>query len=760
MKKKWGNSIDSKFNYLILSLFTFLLTTSLSGRATEVVWPKIIKNTKGELTVYQPQPESLDGTFLSGRAAISIKLADAKRPVFGAIWITSSLVIDRDTRIATLTNIKVPTIRFSDDVDSTGFSKLRKMIEEEMPKWDIEVSVDELITTLESTSKTEKEQFKNDPPEIIIAKKPSILVLIDGEPILKDLPGYNYKRIENSAFFIINDPGAKQYYLYGNKMWYSASDIKGSWAQVKNPSANLVKLQEEIEKSQNEQNKGETETPTATDPNVPAVVPAVILRTKPAELIVTDGEPNFVPVPSTNLLYVKNSENNVFMDIKSQSYFILISGRWYSSANLNGPWAFVDAEKLPDDFTKIPEGSDMDVVLASVPGTKASKEAILDSQIPQTAEVDRKTATVTVEYDGEPKFEPVAGTTMYYAVNSPKTVLKLMDGFFCVDNGIWFQSSNPRGPWKVAEKRPVEVDKIEPSSPVYNVKYVYIYDVTPDVIYVGYTPGYYGCYVYGPTVIYGTGYYYNPWYGAYYYPRPVTYGFAMHYNPWTGWGMTVGNSFGGFIHVGFGGGYHGGYWGPPIYRPPYYHHHGGGYYGGNARRPVQYNNVNIKVNKNNIYGNNRGGVKPNVSRNQGISNIKQNIPSSGKNNNVFTDKSGQVYQKTDKGWQTRQGNDWKSVDSKPATGNANRPSTSTTARPATNNTTRPSTTNTTRPSTANTTRPVTSPSTFDKSSMDKASQSRDRGATRTGNYSSYSSASSKSSAAAKSTKSSSGGRRK
>jgi hypothetical protein len=752
MKNTRENRMINKFNYLILSLFIFMVITSFSSLASEIVWPKIIKNTKGELTVYQPQPESLDGTFLSGRAAISIKLADAKRPVFGAIWITSSLVIDRDTRIATLTNIKVPTIRFSDDVDSSGFAKLRKMIEEEMPKWDIEVSVDELITTLESTSKTAKEQFKNDPPEIIIAKKPSILVLIDGDPILKDLPGYDYKRIENSAFFIIKDPGAKQYYLYGDKMWYSASDIKGNWAQVKNPSANLVKLQGEIEKSQKEQNKGETETPAVTEPAAPVVIPAVILRTKPAELIVTEGEPNFVPVQSTNLLYVKNSENNVFMDIKSQSYFILISGRWYSSANLSGPWAFVETEKLPEDFAKIPEGSDMDVVLASVPGTKASKEAILDSQIPQTAEVDRKTATVTVEYDGEPKFEPVAGTTMYYAVNSPKTVLKLTDGFYCVDNGIWFQSSSPKGPWKVAEKRPGEVDKIEPSSPVYNVKYVYIYDVTPDVIYVGYTPGYYGCYVYGPTVIYGTGYYYYPWYGAYYYPRPVTYGFAMHYNPWTGWGMTVGISYGGFIHVGFGGGYHGGYWGPPVYRPPYYHHHGGGYYGGNARRPVQYNNVNINVNKNNIYANNRGGVKPNVSKNQGISNTKQNIPSSGKNNNVFTDKSGQVYQKTDKGWQTRQGNDWKSVDSKPAAGNANRSSTSTS--------TRPSTANTSRPSTANTTRPSAGASSFDKSSMDRASQSRDRGATRTRNYSSYSGASSRSAAPAKSTRSSGGGRRK
>jgi len=38
-------------------------------------------------------------------------------------------------------------------------------------------------------------------------------------------------------------------------------------------------------------------------------------------------------------------------------------------------------------------------------------------------------------------------------------------------------------------------------------------------VYVGYTPGYMGCYVYGPTIVYGTGFYYRPWYRTIYYPR-------------------------------------------------------------------------------------------------------------------------------------------------------------------------------------------------------------------------------------------------
>jgi len=140
---------------------------------------------------------------------------------------------------------------------------------------------------------------------------------------------------------------------------------------------------------------------------------------------------------------------------------------------------------------------------------------VLDASIPQTAKVDRNTATTQVEYDGEPAFEPVQGTNMQYCTNTSGTVILDNATYFAVDNGVWFVSDRPTGPWAVATERPDEVDLIPPSSPAYNTKYVYIYDVSPDYVYMGYTPGYLNSFVYGPTVVYGTGFYYQPWYGAY-----------------------------------------------------------------------------------------------------------------------------------------------------------------------------------------------------------------------------------------------------
>jgi hypothetical protein len=330
-----------------------------------------------------------------------------------------------------------------------------------------------------------------------------------------------------------------------------------------------------------------------------------------------------------------------------------------------------------------------------VAGTDEAREAVLENSIPQTAAVSRKDATVKVTYDGDPKFERIEGTKMSYAVNTDKSVLLIEGKYYCCDNAVWFIAPGATGPWEVCADVPRDVQSIPADCPVNNVKYVYVYDSTPEVVYVGYTPAYYGSYVYGGCVVYGTGYYYHPWYGAYYYPRPVTWGFTVSYNPWMGWGFGVGFSYGWF-HMGFYG-YPGGWWGPAGYYGGYHHgyYHGynhgyaHGYWQGRhdaATRPGtgRPGGAQPKVNPN-IY-NKRDGVKytgdkrgPSVSTadrqkpgtaarpsTQPATRPSKDLarpanPSVG-TNDVFADKNGDVYRKSDKGWEQRDKSGWSSAD--------------------------------------------------------------------------------------------------
>ena len=106
--------------------------------------------------------------------------------------------------------------------------------------------------------------------------------------------------------------------------------------------------------------------------------------------------------------------------------------------------------------------------------------------------------------------------------------------YFAVSSGVWFTAPAVTGPWRVATSVPNVIYTIPTSSVVHFVTYVRIYGATPEVVYVGYTPGYMGTVV-GPygTVVYGTGYTYAPWVGSVWYPPPYTYGVAAVpvYNP-------------------------------------------------------------------------------------------------------------------------------------------------------------------------------------------------------------------------------------
>lgn len=622
-----------------LGLLFFVATAMSQG------WPREIPTSQGRLVLYQPQPQTVDGIKTSGVSAFSITPTGKKDPVFGALFYDAKLDIDRATRRYQVTSIQIPNIKFSGEQKDINLEKIKEAVVNEVPKWKLQGSMDELISTVEQVSdKASNKDLKNDPPKIVFTTKPSMLILIDGEPKLKDIDNTDLRYVQNTPYVIFQEKSSRKYFLYGGEIWYETLDVKGAWKTTKSVPKDILKLMEK-----NKDAAAKASTVKMTDKDQP---PAIIVATEPTELIQTNGEPNYVPVKgSTELLYAKNSEDNLFKEISSNNYYILKSGRWFASKSTDGPWKYVPAEQIPADFSKIEQGAEKDIVRASIPGTDEARDAILDAQLPQTATVDRKTAgkDMKVDYDGAPKFTQIQGTSLQLAENANKTVMKSGSRYYVVDNGVWYESGNYNGPWEVSTQRPADVDNIPASSPAYNTRYVQIYDATPTVVYVGYTPGYMGSYVYGPTVVYGTGWYYRPWIGSWYYPYQGTWGFNMNYNPWTGWGIGFGYSNGPF-HFGFGTGgfsvgfswgfgmgypmygFGGGWFGPPMYRPPcfapsypWYGYNRPGYNYNRPNRP----NVNSPGGGNINWG---GGNQINIG---GDVNININAPGGMSNNNLY-----------------------------------------------------------------------------------------------------------------------------
>jgi hypothetical protein len=550
---------------------------------------------------------------------------------------------DFDTRTVQIVAVDVPRVRFPNATkeQEQGFSQ---HLAREIPSWDLDLSLDRLLAMLEiaESRRQSAEGFDNNPPKVVFVTYPAILVSIDGEPQLRDVEGTDLKHVVNTVFLIVLEPRTDTYYLYaGREQWYVGRQVSGPWQTTASVPAEVAKLApiEEEQEAQREQEAIAKEEGVEPESG-PSNPPAILVATDPTELIVTDGEPKWGSIQG-DLLYVTNTESDVVLEVETQRYFVLLSGRWFAGRSLDGPWSFVASDDLPASFRSIPVEAEMGHLRVAVAGTEEAEEAVLESAIPQTATIKRD-ATIQVTYDGDPRFEDIEETKLQYAVNTSYQVIRSGEKYYCAYEGVWYEAGQPSGPWKVATAVPDEIQKIPASSPVYNVKYVYIYDHTPEVVYVGYYPGYAHSYVYHGSVVYGTGWYYYPWYGTYYYPRVRTWGFHVRWNPWRGWGFGFSYGTGRFTFgIGFGG--RRGWWGPRGYR---------GYRRGYSRGARAGYRAGRRSSQN-IYRQQR-----NRGRNATTARARSgNQPrSSTRPNNVAADRNGNVAQRSQSGnWESRAG---------------------------------------------------------------------------------------------------------
>ena len=513
------------------------LGVAIPARADDPGWPRQFDSSSGSFVIYQPQPEDLNGDVLTGRAAFSLQKAGAANPTFGVLWYTEQIEIDRDSSTVVTRSLDVTKVRLP-GITTDEATRYETLVETQAAGWDLSGSLEELRAGLAAAEQERASVagIDNAPPKILFQDRRAILVVYDGAPTLEPIEGSKIQRVVNTPYAVVFDPRTRDYYLNGANLWYRAKNPLGPWNDISSPPAAIREI---------------VPPDTSSYDQVEGPPPDVLTATEPTELIATDGPPRYAPLVEDELLYIANTESDVVLEVSTQRLYVLISGRWFRAPSTDGPWTFVRGDKLPASFKRVPLDSPKGNILASVAGTDQAEDAIADAEIPQTSAIQRSDRSFAATYDGRPQFAPIEGTDLQYAVNTDAEVI-LADGrYYACDQGVWYISDDPYGPWSVSDTRPLGVEDIPPSCPVYDVRYVYIYDSTPEVVYVGYVPGYLGCYPYFGTVVYGTGYRYGTWRNRdHYYPRRFTWGFHARYNPWLSrWSFGFSYSSG-FLRVG------------------------------------------------------------------------------------------------------------------------------------------------------------------------------------------------------------------
>lgn len=647
-------------------------------------WPREFEANGKQFTVYQPQVEKWAKNRIEQRAAVSVQSSASAEPTFGVIWMTARTEVDKASRKVSFEDVQITKANFP--AAQAQQSELLAVLRNKIPEALSPISLDRLESSLavNKSASTATPGVRNDPPKILYSSTPALLVYIDGEPVLRDSGAENLLRVINTHALVVFDQAHAMYYFFLGDRWFRSASLEGPWHPAQDVQPSVATALGKAKQVAVEQGQVDlldnADTLAALKAGTP---PKIIVSTVPAELVLTKGSPEYQPVPRTDLLYVKNTGSDLFMNTKDQNYYLLLSGRWYRAPRLASSWSYVPQHELPRDFAKIPESHPKGEVLASVANTPQAKEAVISNDIPQTATIDREQAGAQVSYDGQPQFAPVQGTALQYASNSATPVVMVNpSSYYCVQNGVWFVSPTPTGPWAVATAVPSEIYTIPPSSPIYYITYVHVYGFGPRYVYVGYLPGYLGSYVTPDgVVVFGTGWPYRHWIGHVWLGPPVTFGFGVTW----GWG------FGWTLHVGTGW-----FWGGTCFHPwwgPWRY----GWYG-HGFRYGHVTNVAINVNQTNIYrhwGRNvvtSGWARPRIGGpprafGGGPRTFSGPARTGGfrqgtRPNNLYSDRSGNLYRyDRGQGWQSYSGRSGWQATQRPGTTAMQRPGNTAIQRP-------------------------------------------------------------------------------
>jgi hypothetical protein len=496
-------------------------------------FPRLETFDQGSVVVDFPSIESWqDFRFLRAWLPVEVKLAGEDRSRVGSVHVQAVTDIDFDRRTVKISDPSVLETRFTDADSSdqvialasrafTGGSRI--------------VPLDVLLRLLPEDFQIPAEAGGNamlnfDPPAIMVSDTPLQLLSIDKEPVRAQIEGTSLEFVVNTNWNVFYNGQDERWYVLNGDAWQTNNYLSdGGWAVTDTLPADFDKL------AVNDEWHAIQQALPASLPSNPPTPFMISLQV--TELILLDGPPRLSAIESTGIYFARNTKSDLFK-FEGRWYF-LVSGRWFSNDDLDGPWQSV--RNLPGAFSQIPSGHEMGHVLFSVAGTRQAKLSLIEAAIPHRTTVAKASAfNLKVSWVGEPRFEAIEATNLKRGLNTPYQVISHNNFYYLCYEGAWYFSASAKGPWQLALQIPGEIYQIPATDPAYNVTFVRLdenFGSTEEMVNYRYTSGYTGSFSTTVTVVHGTGWYYpasvfwGPGHLPMYWHHMPTYGYNMGYNP-------------------------------------------------------------------------------------------------------------------------------------------------------------------------------------------------------------------------------------
>ena len=128
------------------------------------------------------------------------------------------------------------------------------------------------------------------------------------------------------------------------------------------------------------------------------------------------------------------------------------------SIDLRENWHIRDVEiSAAIDIDKNKVGKDLSEAIVAWPNN-----TFAFAKVPRTASVQKNSVSLTVTYNGNPKFAPIPPTAMSYAANTPMDVIEVGDVYFCCHQAVWFTATDPSTTETTEPPMPADTAKTVP----------------------------------------------------------------------------------------------------------------------------------------------------------------------------------------------------------------------------------------------------------------------------------------------------------
>ena len=499
-------------------------------------YPQDWKCAGRRLTVHEPQVTAFDPAVARVSLRYAALLTDPiGRSTWGTVEVAGTLRNDLASRLVRLDTLTPGNAVFP-GLAEADLASVQSGLGDALPKT-LPLRVEVLTARPGAwTPDASPPKLSKDPPAIVVRYRPAVLLHTDGEPVLLDVEEFPLQYVANTATDVFRDPKTDMWFLLLDGTWMSAKAFAGPWRRLDGP------MPSSMSQIPGTHPRGHVRRFVPGTPEfmkrglVPAAkdVPELTLADKPTELLLLAGDPLFTFIPGIRLMSVANTESDLFFHPKTNLYYLLMSGRWFSSPEVEGPWAA--AGDLPEEFAKIPRDHVRGHVVWCVPGTPESAEACALASLEQSATLKKyEAAQVLYEPDGkEPQTAPLDGD-LKSVTNTEDDVIVAGKAWYVCHFGVWYKSEDGRSKWQMVADVPEALRKLPETSPSWHIRFCRPLGIEGDFASFAVSSGYYGTIALGASPVYGTGatkrgiVRNKNWY-----PCPRTWGENRWYDPMSG----------------------------------------------------------------------------------------------------------------------------------------------------------------------------------------------------------------------------------